>query len=61
MRHTIIQRVRPRFATAAEAEAWYASTPLPGLSGLTARELVDAGRGDEVLEYVAAVDAGVHS
>ena len=58
---TIIEKIRPRFVSAAEAEAWYASAPLPGLSGLTARQLVDAGRSDEVLAYIDAISRGIHA
>ena len=41
------------------AVEWYQSFPLPGYSGFPAKHLVDAGRGEEVIEYFKAVDAGV--
>jgi hypothetical protein len=34
---------------------------LPGFGGTTAKQLVEAGRGAQVQEFVAAVDAGTHS
>jgi hypothetical protein len=57
----IINKVEPRFGSALMAYAWYRSEPLPGFSGQTAMELVRGGRADEVLEYIDAVDAGVHA
>lgn len=55
----IINKVEPRFGSAMIAYAWYRSEPLAGFSGQTAMQLVREGRGDEVLDYVDAVDAGV--
>jgi Protein of unknown function (DUF2384) len=43
------------------AYAWYRSEPLPGFSGQTPMQLVLRGRADDVLEYIDAVDAGVHA
>jgi hypothetical protein len=57
----IINKVEPRFGSALMAYAWYRSEPLPGFSGQTAMRLVRSGRADEVLEYIDAVDAGVHA
>jgi len=57
----IINKVEPRFGSAMMAYAWYRSEPLPGFSGLTAMLLVRGGRADEVLEYIDAVDAGIHA
>jgi hypothetical protein len=57
----IINKVEPRFGSALMAYAWYRSEPLPGFSGQTAMQLVRSGRTDEVLDYVDAVDAGVHA
>jgi hypothetical protein len=57
----IIDRVKPRFATLELAWSWYQTMLLPGFSGLTATQLVEAGRGCEVLEYIDAVDAGVYA
>lgn len=57
----VITKVEPRFGSALMAYAWYRSQPLPGFSGQTAMQLVRAGRADEVLDYVDAVDAGVHA
>jgi hypothetical protein len=56
----IINKVEPRFGSGMIAYAWYRSEPLPGFSGQTAMQLVRSGRSEEVLEYIDAVDAGVH-
>jgi len=57
----ILNRVEPRFGSALIAYAWYRSEPLPGFSGLTAMQLVRDGRAAEVMDYIDAVDAGVHA
>jgi uncharacterized protein (DUF2384 family) len=57
----IINKAEPRFGSAMMAYAWYRSEPLPGFSGQTAMQLVRNGRGDEVLDYIDAVDAGLHA
>ena len=56
----VLNKVEPRFGSALLAYAWYRSEPLAGFSGQTAMQLVRSGRADEVLDYVDAVDAGVH-
>lgn len=57
----ILRRVLPRFNSLDEALAWYHSVPLPGYSGKTAADLAAQGRVGEVLEYLDAVDAGLHA
>lgn len=57
----VINKVEPRFGSALMAYAWYRSEPLPGFSGQTAMQLVRGGRADDVLDYIDAVDAGVHA
>jgi hypothetical protein len=57
----IINKVEPRFGSALMAYAWYRSEPLPGFSGQTAMQLVRSGRAADVLDYIDAVDAGVHA
>jgi hypothetical protein len=57
----ILNKVEPRFGSALMAYAWYRSEPLPGFSGQTAMRLVRDGRADEVLDYIDAVDAGIHA
>lgn len=52
---------RPRFPTPELATRWFREEPLAGFSGLTAAQLVEAGRADDVVEYLAAVDAGIHA
>ena len=56
------QKGQPRFGSALMAYAWYGPEPLPGFSGRqTAMQLVRSGRADDVLDYIDAVDAGVHA
>lgn len=57
----VINKVEPRFGSALMAYAWYRSEPLAGFSGQTAMQLVRAGRSDDVLDYIDAVDAGIHA
>lgn len=57
----VINKVEPRFGSTLMAYAWYRSEPLSGFSGQTAMQLVRDGRADDVLDYVDAVDAGVHA
>jgi hypothetical protein len=57
----ILNKVEPRFGSALMAYAWYRSEPLPGFAGQTAMQLVRSGRADEVLDYIDAIDAGVHA
>lgn len=57
----IINKVEPRFGSALMAYAWYRSEPLAGFFGMTAMQLVRDGRADEVLDYIDAVDAGIHA
>jgi len=57
----ILNRVEPRFGSALIAYAWYRSEPLPGFAGMTPMQLVRDGRADEVMEYVDAVDDGIHA
>ena len=57
----IVNKVEPRFGSALVAYAWYRSQPLAGFSGQTAMQLVRSGRAGEVLDYVDAVDAGIHA
>lgn len=57
----VINKVEPRFGSTLIAYAWYRSEPLAGFSGQTAMQLVRSGRVDEVLDYIDAVDAGVHA
>ncbi|MEP3115613.1 MbcA/ParS/Xre antitoxin family protein [Nisaea sp.] len=57
----IINKVTPRFGSELMAYAWLRSTPLAGFSGWTAMQLIQDGKADQVLQYVDAVDAGVHA
>ena len=57
----ILNKVEPRFGSALMAYAWYRSEPLQGFSCMTAMQLVRDGRADDVLDYVDAVDAGIHA
>lgn len=57
----ILNRVEPRFGSALIAYAWYRSEPLPGFGGLTAMQLVRDGHAAEVMDYLDAVEAGIHA
>lgn len=57
----IITKLAPRFESAQVAYAWYRSQPIPSFSNQTAMQLVKAGRANEVLEFIDAIDAGVYS
>ncbi|MTH79456.1 antitoxin Xre/MbcA/ParS toxin-binding domain-containing protein [Paracoccus aestuariivivens] len=57
----ILNRVEPRFGSSLIAYAWYRSEPLPGFGGLTAMQLVRDGRAGDVMDYIDAVEAGIHA
>ena len=57
----VLSKVEPRFGSPLLAYAWYRAEPLPGFSGQTAMQLVQADRTDDILTYIDAVDAGVHA
>lgn len=57
----VLNKLEPRFGSALMAYAWYRSEPLSGFSGQTAMQLVRSGRAEDVLDYIDAVDAGVHA
>lgn len=57
----VVNKVEARFGSALMAYAWYRSEPLAGFSGQTAMQLVRAGLADDVLDYIDAVDAGIHA
>lgn len=48
-----------RFGSPEEADAWMSTEAVPGFGEMTADDLISAGRADEVLDHVRAVDAGV--
>jgi hypothetical protein len=57
----VLNKVEPRFGSPLVAYGWFRSQPLPGFSGQTAMQLVQAGRASDVLDYIDAVDAGIHA
>lgn len=57
----IIDRLEPRVGSALMAYVWYRSEAMAGFSGLTAMQLVQDGRAREVLDYLEAVNAGIHA
>ena len=57
----VLNKVEPRFGSALMAYAWYRSEPLAGFYRQTAMQLVRGGHPDDVLDYIDAVDAGVHA
>lgn len=57
----VLGKVEPRFGSVIMAYAWYHSGALSGFSGQTAKELVRCDRVQDLLTYIDAVDAGVHT
>lgn len=57
----ILNLIQPRFGSSKDARIWFEHEPLPGFGGNTAQQLVEGGRGSEVREYIAAVDAGIYA
>ena len=57
----VFAKVRDRFASEADMLRWYRTKPLSGWRGKTAKDLVDMGHPELVIEHVDAVDAGVYS
>ena len=57
----VINKVEPRLGSGLIAYAWYRSEPLAGFGGKSAMVLVREGRAEEVLDYIDAVDAGIHA
>jgi len=55
----ILKVIEPRFGSPNLARDWFDTEPLPGFRGATARQIVAAGNGQWVLDYIAAVDAGI--
>ncbi|MFC6641156.1 MULTISPECIES: antitoxin Xre/MbcA/ParS toxin-binding domain-containing protein [Sulfitobacter] len=55
----VLNKVGPRFATPVMAYHWYRSEPLAGFDGQTAMQLVQAGKAQQVVEYIEAVGAGI--
>lgn len=56
----ILNKVEPRFGSTLIAYACYRSEPLAGFDGQSAMQLVREGRAAKVVDYIDAVDAGVH-
>ena len=54
----LIEDATLRMGASSPAE-WYDTTSVPGFVERTAKDLVKAGRGDEVIDYFRAVDVGV--
>ncbi|MCZ0964616.1 antitoxin Xre/MbcA/ParS toxin-binding domain-containing protein [Paracoccus benzoatiresistens] len=57
----IVNLVTPRSGNPIMAYAWYRPEPLSRFSGSTAMQLTREGRATEVLDYIEAIDAGVHA
>lgn len=57
----VLNKVEPRFGSPLMAYAWYRSEPLAGFDNRTAMLLVQEGRAQQVLDYIDAVDAGLHA
>lgn len=57
----ILNKTEPRFGSPLLAYAWLRSEPLSGFGGRTAMQMIRDGRAGDVLDYIDAVDAGVHA
>lgn len=58
----VIERVKNRFASIADAEAWFANGQVPGFGPeVTPEKLVKRGLGAQVIEAINAIEAGVHA
>ena len=57
----VLNKVEPRFGSELMAYARFRSEPLSGFGGRTAMRLVQEGKAQQVLDYIDAVDAGVHA
>lgn len=57
----VIDRVRGRFETPEQAEAWFDNGSVPGFAEDTPRELVSQGHADWVIHAIDAIEAGVHA
>lgn len=55
----VLNKVQPRFGSDLIPYAWFRSEPLAGFDGRTAMQLLQEGKGEQVLDYIDAVDAGV--
>ena len=51
--------IAPRFAKEELAAEWYNTQPIPGFGELTARQLVQQGKGKEIAKFLTAVDMGI--
>lgn len=57
----VLTKVESRVGSEALAYAWYSAKPLPGFDGLTAMQLVEAGKAEQVIDYIDALGAGVYA
>lgn len=57
----ILERVRPWFASEAQALAWFDQTAIPGFGGKTAKQLIAADHLDWVVAYLDGLEAGIHA
>ena len=53
-----LKRVRPWAGSTSAAWSWCRAQPIPALGGLTAAELIGAGRGDEVQAFLDTIAEG---
>ena len=57
----ILNRVLPWTGSVQAAFAWYRAQPLTSFGDLTAEDLVKAGRGEAVRDYLSRIAAGGHA
>ncbi len=54
----ILERIETWAGSRIKAEAWYRSHPITSLDGLTAEQLVDQGRTEDLKEYLDHIENG---
>ena len=57
----VLNTVEQRFRSKLMAYAWYRSEPLAGFGGQTAMQLVCKDRSEDILNFVDAIDCGLHA
>ncbi|MEO0862684.1 MAG: hypothetical protein AAFY65_18980 [Pseudomonadota bacterium] len=57
----VLRALEQNFENVEDAIKWVNETVLPGYAGKTARDLIEQGRGQSVLNYIDAFRRGAHA
>jgi len=57
----VLRTIGPRFDSMPEAMDWFRNESLPGFNRRTGKQLVQEGRSQQFLQYIDAVDSGIHA